>query len=79
MRQQRADHLELHPVAKRQRRVRVPQLVRSEVEADLLLRALHDPIHIRVGQWPPDLAAPQVHEHEVTVHIAVLLVHVVVP
>jgi hypothetical protein len=49
------------------------------MKADLPLRALDDLVDHLVGQRPPDLAAPQVHEHEVAVQIAELLVHVVVP
>ena len=58
MRQQRADHLKLHPVAIRQRRVRVPQPMRREVKADPPLRALDDLVDHRVGQRPPDLRRP---------------------
>ena len=79
MRQQRADHLQLHAIAIGQGRVRMSQQVGGEVKPDLLLGALHDPVNVRVRQRPPDPAAPQIHEHEIAVQIAVFLVHVVRP
>src|SRR5205807_10663010 len=54
-------------------------LMNSEVKPDQPPRAAHQLVDRRVTQRPPELALPQVHEHEVRLQRAVLLVHVIRP